>query len=868
MKRFTGLFLTIVMILCTAGVITSFAAAPKATFTTELTVGHLPGDVSKSVTKEDCIATQNAEVTEEGVKIYAGGSATFGFSSRFAMRSVKLVYEGASGTITIKTAENTYETTDATGSGEHTIVFGENLGLEKQRYWYNNQTASGYYRDYTEKRGEHEIIVSTTGGMLLKEMIFEKDKVPVLLTVMGEPDLTENEKVFMSTVIMDENASAIVVNGATRYIDNNDTLMKPYNNNGTLYIPINTLAKALGYYVEDYPEKDYALLRNDTREYVMLEGKHMVQAGVNDPEPAPFAAIIHHDGKTLAAVRYFAELAGETVVYDEGTVIIDDKYAVKNIMESESYLNYAKGQLVEFKKDIVIGNTYYVSQNSPIANDDNDGSMLTPFKTIGKAAAVAKAGDTVIVREGVYRETLTPKNNGTATAPITYRAAEGEKVVISANEPLESWAQTDDGKYVTKMSWDMGVTRNMVFVDGEPMSEARHPNGPGVMPSENKENINLNNNLWPTRGDLYRVLGSDDTRDIVRSETQLWQEEDYWKGGIFVCLSSFAWSTNSGNIIASKPGELTIGLEKTDRQWWIQDNDSKFNYGFIVGHINALDAPEEWVRENGNLFMLFPEGKNPENCMVEAKARNLVIDLDNKKFVNVFGFDTIGGSVRTNNAEMCMLNGLNMKYISHYMHTANQHSGYIDFDYEGTPNSYGDYTSNENDPNGAPERGVVGNYISGKNNIFVNGHIDHSAGAGLYLTGLYSYIENNILNDCGYMGSYVSGINIMDKKYEADNALRGGHLINNNTVYNCGRSNLNIEENGENVPFLPMDIGYNDFHDGMLASADTGITYSFDANMGYDGITSSEHHNYVYLTTDPTNANPFSNGIYHDTEAK
>ena len=42
-----------------------------------------------------------------------------------------------------------------------------------------------------------------------------------------------------------------------------------------------------------------------------------------------------------------------------------------------------------------------------------DGSIDHPFKTIQEAARVAKAGDTVFVAPGIYREWVKPANSGT-----------------------------------------------------------------------------------------------------------------------------------------------------------------------------------------------------------------------------------------------------------------------------------------------------------------------------------------------------------------------------------------------------------------------------------------------------------------------
>jgi len=47
---------------------------------------------------------------------------------------------------------------------------------------------------------------------------------------------------------------------------------------------------------------------------------------------------------------------------------------------------------------------YYVAQNHPAADDGNAGTVDKPFKTIGAALPKLKAGDTLLIRQGVYRE--------------------------------------------------------------------------------------------------------------------------------------------------------------------------------------------------------------------------------------------------------------------------------------------------------------------------------------------------------------------------------------------------------------------------------------------------------------------------------
>ncbi len=77
------------------------------------------------------------------------------------------------------------------------------------------------------------------------------------------------------------------------------------------------------------------------------------------------------------------------------------------------------------------GKSYYVSTQG---NDANPGTQALPFKTIGKAAAVVVAGDTVLIRGGTYYEDVKPQNSGEPDNYIVYQAAGDGEVVIDAQQ--------------------------------------------------------------------------------------------------------------------------------------------------------------------------------------------------------------------------------------------------------------------------------------------------------------------------------------------------------------------------------------------------------------------------------------------------
>jgi|GEM_PF-394227 len=78
--------------------------------------------------------------------------------------------------------------------------------------------------------------------------------------------------------------------------------------------------------------------------------------------------------------------------------------------------------------DHFAGKVYYVST---AGSDEGDGTLASPWRTIQKAADTLVAGETVLVRGGVYEEFLTIRSSGHASnGYITFQAYPGEKPVI------------------------------------------------------------------------------------------------------------------------------------------------------------------------------------------------------------------------------------------------------------------------------------------------------------------------------------------------------------------------------------------------------------------------------------------------------
>lgn len=92
---------------------------------------------------------------------------------------------------------------------------------------------------------------------------------------------------------------------------------------------------------------------------------------------------------------------------------------------------------------------YHVSVNG---NNQNEGSLSKPFRTINYAAQLAVAGDVVTVHAGTYRERIDPARGGESDAKrIVYRAAPGEKAEIKGSEIITGWKKEKDGVWSVRI---------------------------------------------------------------------------------------------------------------------------------------------------------------------------------------------------------------------------------------------------------------------------------------------------------------------------------------------------------------------------------------------------------------------------------
>jgi len=335
-------------------------------------------------------------------------------------------------------------------------------------------------------------------------------------------------------------------------------------------------------------------------------------------------------------------------------------------------------------------------------SDANNGQSL-PFATISKAAAVAQAGDTVVIHAGTYHETLTPAHSGTSSAPITFAAAAGETVLIDGADPVSGWTTYQGAIMKASLGWTLGAGHNQVFCNGVLLTEAK-------LPKTTSDPLHPGTTAVSVSGSTITIPA-------------LTQAAGTWTGGLFWGAVGVANGAQGAPITASAPGSLTVDLS-AGGMWFTGSG-----VGYVTGVLPALTAPGDWVIANGTIYLWPPTGITLSAADVEVKHRLQAVVLDNRQYITLSGVNVTTAAASLLNAVGCSIDGCAFSYLSHWI-------------YDGV------YATNG---------GIV---ISGSNNTVANSTVTWSAGCGINSYGANILISNCLIQDTDYAGTYAAAVNL------------------------------------------------------------------------------------------------------------
>ncbi len=518
---------------------------------------------------------------------------------------------------------------------------------------------------------------------------------------------------------------------------------------------------------------------------------------------------------------------------------------------------------------------FYVSLNG---SDSNKGTADQPFATfeVAKIAIrdVKKSNPNspveVIVRAGVYylQQTLElkPEDSGTKDAPVTWRAAENEKVVLNGGRMITGvWEKDSDGKtwYVElheSKGWKRDINKpefyqkkpdgpwhfRQLYVDGYKAIRARFPNSDEQNPF------------------LYAIDGSMDHIKLNDGEVKSsWGDETDAQINIVPHWRFFnQW--NDVTEVDYKKSTITVGPRE---QHALMDKGSWF---WIEGVKSELDHPGEWYLDTkkGRLYYMPENGKNPNDQKIIAPYLNRIIYLK-------------GDVEKGTHVEYVKFKGLEFRNTTF---TLGQIEARVHTDgtvmFENAQNCNIENCLFEN----------IGGYalwlhLDCRNNVFNRNTVLNSGGGGVLLTGSrLSYMDdskiytpgeaaakvapfltevtNNTVKHCGQIRYYGGGVHIDSRP--ASMAMMPGNHIAHNHFQDLSRNGVFAFRNqGGNV------VEFNEIHDCMQTTID-GACIHF-ASMNRFNAPNYILNNYLYdiwgYEQKPNGKpirHPYANGVFLD----
>lgn len=398
----------------------------------------------------------------------------------------------------------------------------------------------------------------------------------------------------------------------------------------------------------------------------------------------------------------------------------------------------------------------FVDGSNPQASDKNAGAADKPLKTIAYSAKIAIAGDTVHVRDGVYREFIEVANSGTGPdRMITFRA-DGSKVFVKGSDEVSGWVLYKDNIW-KKEGWQ--INSQQVFVDGVVLEQiGGNPLfSPGRLPAKGSgvKDMIPGSFYYDEKGKtLYLRLkdNGNPSNHLVEASTRILIFSLKWKNYIKIQNFNFKHSNNTATIKSGWPAVAINGdncvVENNDISWC--------DFAGLGGNGNNHVISNNTINHNGNSGMSF-----------SGSGILMVGNTTNFNNYRKFDMDWHAGGVK------------NTKFVKSTIknHVAQENKGsgiWCDIDCSDVVIESSKAQKNEG-------MGIF--YEISKNALIKNNIVSENKQHGIYISASQNC---NVLNNTAYAnmrGIVVHGVprSAYGKKYLLQNNLVENNILANNS---------------------------------------------------------------------------------------
>jgi hypothetical protein len=332
---------------------------------------------------------------------------------------------------------------------------------------------------------------------------------------------------------------------------------------------------------------------------------------------------------------------------------------------------------------------------SPKGSDDNPGTSIdAPMRTIQKAVDAAKPGDTVLVRGGTYRETVTTSRSGTAKAPSQSGITRTRRGRQRHDPVAGEWTPVENEVFRAPMSWSYhfenekrGIRLEPGLPHGKMLELARWPDQTSPDP------------VRPTIAIAESVTFSKSDPSMEKNDLATFHKSDFnedparWVGAkIWVNLArnDTDGQGQTGVVVSATAGSVTakgIDTRGGNGAWSIGEGTEFYLFQPTVdalkasGGIAAALGRGEWFIDaaEGQIYVRTATGEAPATDAVEAKRRTYGFNLDGDGYITLQGINLFGTALTTDdlaanrNVSPAGCRGqqhphrrMNAQYVSHF----------------------------------------------------------------------------------------------------------------------------------------------------------------------------------------------------------
>ncbi|MCC7493979.1 MAG: right-handed parallel beta-helix repeat-containing protein [Fimbriimonadaceae bacterium] len=428
--------------------------------------------------------------------------------------------------------------------------------------------------------------------------------------------------------------------------------------------------------------------------------------------------------------------------------------------------------------------------------DTSPGTAAAPFATLeGARDAVRKlrqagplptGGVTVLVHAGTYQRSgplqLGAADAGTAAAPIEYRAAPGERVVLTGARRIVGWQPHQGAVWKADVAAQGFRDRyfRQLFLDGRRQHLARYPNyDPGNPHGGGFAYVDGE----PLS--MYRDLPTEELRQIHTRppDARTWAHPELAE---VILFPRYNWINMALPVTAADPAAHTITLGR-EVKWGNFQGIRPLDRYYVRNLPEELDAPGEWWldRESWQLYYWPPQPL--ERSEVRAPVAESLIELSKgADCITIRGFvieGCDGTAVNVREAQHCRI-------VGNTVHDTGGRLG----------GSAGIVVS------GGRDVGVVGNDVYEVCNDGIRVDSDGADREALTPTG--HFVDNNYVHHIGVLNGHGCGITVYGI----------GNRVSHNLIHDTTR--CGIYGGGTDCV-----VEYNRIRHVNLETEDTGGTY-------------------------------------------